>query len=102
MWKKILKFDPLFLWVGKKYQYASWMRVLLENESANKAVHSGFETQRRHHQKSKTGVLAAPKMDMSPAKRKWKIKFWGIACYFHSYLKMETTLNYEFPYHIIT
>ena len=28
--------------------------------SANKAVHSGFETQRRHHQKSKTGVSLAP------------------------------------------
>ena len=25
-----------------------------------KAVHSGFETQRRHHQKAKTGVLVAP------------------------------------------
>ena len=24
--------------------------------SANKAAHSGFETQRRHHQKSKTGI----------------------------------------------
>ena len=28
--------------------------------SANKAAHSGFETQRRHHQKSKTGVSVAP------------------------------------------
>ena len=27
---------------------------------ANKAVHSGFETQRRLHQKSKTGVSVAP------------------------------------------
>ena len=25
----------------------------------NKAAHSGFETQRRHHEKSKTGVLVA-------------------------------------------
>ena len=28
--------------------------------NANKAAHSGFETQRRHHQKSKTGVSVAP------------------------------------------
>ena len=28
--------------------------------SANKAAHSGFETQRRHHQKSKTVVSVAP------------------------------------------
>ena len=28
--------------------------------SANKAVHSGFETQRRLHQKSKTGVSVPP------------------------------------------
>ena len=28
--------------------------------SANKATHSGFETQRRYHQKSKTGASVAP------------------------------------------
>ena len=28
--------------------------------SVNKAAHSGFETQRRRHQKSTTGVLVAP------------------------------------------
>ena len=28
--------------------------------SVNKAGHSGFETLRRHHQKSKTGVSVAP------------------------------------------
>ena len=28
--------------------------------SVNKAAHSGFEIQRRHHQKSKTGVSVAP------------------------------------------
>ena len=36
--------------------------------NANKAAHSGFETQRRRHQKSKTGVPVAPKMDMCPPK----------------------------------
>ena len=34
--------------------------------SLNKAVHSGFETQRRCHQKSKTGVSVAPQMKMCP------------------------------------
>ena len=36
--------------------------------SENRAAHSGFETQRGHHQKSETGVPVAPKMDMCPAK----------------------------------
>ena len=33
--------------------------------SANKAAHSGFETQRRHHQKTETDI-SGPKMDMCP------------------------------------
>ena len=33
-------------------------------QSLNKAAHSGFETQRRRHQKSKTGVSMAPQMKM--------------------------------------
>ena len=37
-------------------------------QSLNKAAHSGFETQRRHHQKSETGVSVAQKMDMCPTK----------------------------------
>ena len=36
--------------------------------SANKAAPSGFETQRRRHQKSKTGVSVTPQMDMCPTK----------------------------------
>ena len=40
----------------------------LPPQKANKAAHSGFETQRRRHQKSKTGVPVAPKMDMCPPK----------------------------------
>ena len=36
--------------------------------STNKAAHSGFETQRRHHQKSKTGVSVAPQKDLCPPK----------------------------------
>ena len=37
-------------------------------QSLNKAAHSDFETQGRHHQKPKTGVSVAPKMDMCPTK----------------------------------
>ena len=32
----------------------------------NKAAHSGFETQRRRHQKSEAGVSVDPKMGMCP------------------------------------
>ena len=45
--------------------------------SSHKATHTGFEAQRRHHQKSETGVSVAPEMDMCPTKnlkkgkRKW-------------------------------
>ena len=35
---------------------------------ANKAVHSGFETQRRRHQKSKTGVSVAPQKGLVSSK----------------------------------
>ena len=35
--------------------------------SANEVAHSGFETQKRHHQKSKTGVSVAP--------QKWPMSF---------------------------
>ena len=38
--------------------------------SANKAAHSGFETQRRHHQNTKTGVSVAHKKDLYPPKTK--------------------------------
>ena len=37
-------------------------------QSLNKAAHSGFETERRRHQKSETGVSVAQKMDMCPTK----------------------------------
>ena len=35
---------------------------------ANKAAHSDFETQRRRHQKSKTGVSMAPQKVLMPSK----------------------------------
>ena len=36
--------------------------------SMNKVAHSGFETQRRHHQKSKTGVLMVPQKGLMSSK----------------------------------
>ena len=39
---------------------------------ANKAAHSGFESQRRHYQKSKRGVTVAYKLDLCPSKIKKK------------------------------
>ena len=36
--------------------------------SVNKFAHSGFETQRRHHQKSKTGVSVAPEKGLMSSK----------------------------------
>ena len=40
--------------------------------SVNKAALSGFETQRRHHQKSKTGVPVAPQKGLMSSKIKKK------------------------------
>ena len=36
--------------------------------NANKAFHSGFESERRHHQKLKTGKSVAPQKDLCPPK----------------------------------
>ena len=36
--------------------------------STNKAAHYGFETQRRHHQKSTTGVSVAPQQGITSSK----------------------------------
>ena len=43
----------------------------MPSSSGNKATHSGFETQRRLHQKSKTGVSVSPKWACVQQK-KWK------------------------------
>ena len=42
--------------------------------SSNNATHTGFEAQRRRHQKSETGVSVAPEMDMCPTKKLKKEK----------------------------
>ena len=47
--------------------------------SANKAAHSGYETQRRHHQKSKTGVSVAPSKWLTGVLQTiFKKRLWGI------------------------
>ena len=38
--------------------------------NANRVVHSGFETQRRRHQKSKLGVSVAPQKGLMSSKIK--------------------------------
>ena len=38
--------------------------------SVNKAAHTGFETQRRRHQKSKTGVSVSPQKGLMSSKKK--------------------------------
>ena len=35
-------------------------------------IHAGFETQGRHHEKSRTGVSVAPQKDLCPSKIKKK------------------------------
>ena len=40
--------------------------------SVNKAAYSGFETQRRRHQKSKTGVSVAPQKGLMASKKNLK------------------------------
>ena len=42
--------------------------------SVNKAAHFGFETQRRHHQKSKTGVSVGPRKGFMSSKNFFKRK----------------------------
>ena len=43
-----------------------WEHVTPPLPNVNKAAHSGFETQRRCHQKSKIGVSVAHKKDLCP------------------------------------
>ena len=52
-------------------QEANFRRCVTTNTplpSANKATHSGFESQRRHYQ-SKTGVTVAPQKDLTSSKK---------------------------------
>ena len=49
---------------GESYVYHVYH---MPPQSSNKATYSGFETQRRRHQKSKTGVGVVPQMDFCSA-----------------------------------
>ena len=52
--------------------------------STNKAAHSGFETHRSHHQKSKTGVSVAPQKGLMSSKiffKKSQELFYQISMY---------------------
>ena len=48
--------------------------------TTNKVLHSGFETQRRRHQKSKTGVSVAPQKGLVPSENIFKK---GVTTYGH-------------------
>ena len=71
----------LFYCQFPKYQVLLTDILRARVRNANKAAHSGFKTQRKHHQKSKTGVPVAPKKDMCPPKtlKKKKKKFCSIS-----------------------
>ena len=47
-------------------------RTYMPPPNASKAVQSGFETQRRHHQKSKTGVSVVPQKELMSSKHFFK------------------------------
>ena len=45
------------------------------DKARKQGIHPGFETQGRHHQKSKTGVSVAPQKDSCPPKIKKKKRY---------------------------
>ena len=58
----------LALYTGKDVRLEVNFREYISHTplpSVSKVAHSGFEIQRRHHQKSRTGVSVAPKMDIT-------------------------------------
>ena len=46
--------------------------------SVNKVAYSGFETQRRHYQKSKTGVSVTPQKGLLSSKKIFKKKMFAV------------------------
>ena len=54
--------------IAGNMQHATLPSVNKALPSVNKAAHSGFETKRRYHQKSKTGLSVAPQKDLCPLK----------------------------------
>ena len=65
---KVKKLKELFNITYKQFTIVSIHVQYTYYLSVNKVAHSGFETQRRHRQKSKTGVSVAPEKDLCPPK----------------------------------
>ena len=66
--------------------------------SVNKAAHSGFETQRRHHRKSKTGVSVAPQKDLCPTRILKEILTWCHNFYYWLcilFVQQNTSLSFR-------
>ena len=75
---------------------------LMPLPSANKAAHSGFETQRRYHQKFKTGVSLAPQKGPMSSKFFLKRKTVGLIG-FMVHLRQETNGSHvSFPWGCLT
>ena len=56
---------PLY---SQQVSHQRWIWGSHKQESMQKWIHSGFETQGRHHQKSKTGVSEAPRNELMSSK----------------------------------
>ena len=67
MWGKWLA-AILAIYTGRGVAPEVNLRECMPLPSSISRAHSGFETQMRHHQKSKTGLSVAPQMDMCPTK----------------------------------
>ena len=94
LWGKWLA-AMLALYTGKGVASESNLREHISHtppQSLNKAAHSGFETQRRHHQKSKTGVSVTPQMNMCPT------KFLGGLSLHLNHLIGSRMTNYDWPF----
>ena len=57
-------------------------------KACRKGIHHGFETQGRHHQKSKTGVLVAPRKGLMQAKKSF-LKNSSLPCFLWEKLRIK-------------
>ena len=63
--------------VSSDEHYRDWVRecvTCMPPPSSNKAAHPGFETQRRRHQKYKTGVSVAPQKGLQIFLKKIRLR----------------------------
>ena len=65
--------------------------------SVNKATHSGFGTQRRFHQKSKTGVLVVPQKRLTSSKT-LKISLGLVSKFAIKCRRMDVTFTLNFTF----